>query len=97
MRACRGQRLKARVPSAVYLEMSPAGHCPHHEVPNTVTTLMVKWISTGEAPVPEGEETFVEEEGGRPIKVRNLGSKPVVSPSNWLTNVVKYYEKRSQN
>lgn len=83
-----GRRLKKRVPSAIYLEMSPAGHCPHHEVPNTVTTLMLRWISTGEAPVPEGGEASIEEEGGRLIKVRNLGSKPSSAPSNWLTNIL---------
>jgi pimeloyl-ACP methyl ester carboxylesterase len=28
-----GQRLKRRLPEAQYLELAPAGHCPHHEAP----------------------------------------------------------------
>jgi pimeloyl-ACP methyl ester carboxylesterase len=28
-----GQRLKRKLPEAQYLELAPAGHCPHHEAP----------------------------------------------------------------
>lgn len=28
-----GQKVKQQVPEATYYEMSPAGHCPHDEVP----------------------------------------------------------------
>lgn len=31
-----GQRAKQRNPDAVYYELSPAGHCPHHEAPEVL-------------------------------------------------------------
>ncbi len=31
-----GQRVKQHVPDAVYYELSPVGHCPHHEAPEVI-------------------------------------------------------------
>uniref|UniRef100_A0A7I4D1T7 AB hydrolase-1 domain-containing protein n=1 Tax=Physcomitrium patens TaxID=3218 RepID=A0A7I4D1T7_PHYPA len=31
-----GQRAKQRNPDAIYYELSPAGHCPHHEAPEVL-------------------------------------------------------------
>jgi hypothetical protein len=39
------RRLKRRVPTADYFAISPAGHCPHHEAPNTVNHLIRAWIA----------------------------------------------------
>lgn len=40
-----GQRLKRVCPDAQYYEVSPAGHCPHHEAPATVALVLSSWIS----------------------------------------------------
>ncbi|GFR43641.1 hypothetical protein Agub_g4742, partial [Astrephomene gubernaculifera] len=39
-----GQRLKRRLPGATYLELSPAGHCPHHEAPRAVNRALRAWV-----------------------------------------------------
>ena len=39
------RRLKRRVPAVDYFSLSPAGHCPHHEVPNAVNTVLREWIA----------------------------------------------------
>ena len=48
-----GQRLKRRVPTAAYYEMSPAGHCPHHEQPAAVNTIMASWLASQISGTPE--------------------------------------------
>ena len=48
-----GQRLKRRVPDATYYELSPAGHCPHHERPQAVNELMAAWMSNQVSGTPE--------------------------------------------
>lgn len=39
-----GQRLKWVYENAQYYEVSPAGHCPHHEAPATVALVLCSWI-----------------------------------------------------
>jgi len=40
-----GQRLKRIFgPRADYFEVSPAGHCPHHEAPDVVSSAIGEWI-----------------------------------------------------
>lgn len=39
-----GFRVKRQVPEAPYYEISPAGHCPHDEVPEVVNFLLRGWI-----------------------------------------------------
>lgn len=39
-----GFQVKQQVPDAPYYEISPAGHCPHDEVPEVVNFLMRGWI-----------------------------------------------------
>jgi hypothetical protein len=39
------RRLKRRVPSVTYYSLSPAGHCPHHEVPAAVNTILLEWVA----------------------------------------------------
>ncbi|KAH9543187.1 hypothetical protein CY35_13G050300 [Sphagnum magellanicum] len=41
-----GQRVKQHVPDAVYYELSPVGHCPHHEAPEVVNFLIRKWVQS---------------------------------------------------
>ncbi|PQQ20945.1 pheophytinase chloroplastic [Prunus yedoensis var. nudiflora] len=39
-----GLQVKQQVPEAPYYEISPAGHCPHDEVPEVVNYLLRGWI-----------------------------------------------------
>ncbi|KAK7404260.1 hypothetical protein VNO78_05007 [Psophocarpus tetragonolobus] len=39
-----GLQVKKRVPEAPYYEISPAGHCPHDEVPEVINFLLRGWI-----------------------------------------------------
>lgn len=48
-----GQRLKRQLPSATYLELAPAGHCPHHEAPTAINSIIRTWV----AAVEEGQHT----------------------------------------
>jgi hypothetical protein len=43
-----GHRAKRLLPSAVYLELSPAGHCPHHEAPTAVNSIIAAFIDAVE-------------------------------------------------
>lgn len=44
-----GQRLKRQLPSATYLELAPAGHCPHHEAPTAINSVISTWVQAVEA------------------------------------------------
>ncbi|XP_019151345.1 PREDICTED: pheophytinase, chloroplastic-like [Ipomoea nil] len=44
-----GFRVKRRMPEAPYYEISPAGHCPHDEVPEVVNFLLRGWIRSLES------------------------------------------------
>ncbi|GMH35967.1 hypothetical protein BSKO_03835 [Bryopsis sp. KO-2023] len=44
-----GQRLKRIVPDAMYYEVTPAGHCPHHERPGSVNSIASQWITAIES------------------------------------------------
>ncbi|KAK7312115.1 hypothetical protein VNO77_35718 [Canavalia gladiata] len=39
-----GQQVKRQVPEAPYYQVSPAGHCPHDEVPEVINFLLRGWI-----------------------------------------------------
>lgn len=39
-----GARIKRERPDATYFEVSPAGHCAHHEAPAAVNLLLAEWI-----------------------------------------------------
>ncbi|XP_027113921.2 pheophytinase, chloroplastic [Coffea eugenioides] len=51
-----GLQVKRQLPEAPYYEISPAGHCPHDEVPEVVNFLLRGWIrnveSQGSAALP---------------------------------------------
>ncbi|XP_057524446.1 pheophytinase, chloroplastic [Amaranthus tricolor] len=44
-----GQQVKKQLPDAPYYEISPAGHCPHDEVPEVVNYLLRGWIKSLES------------------------------------------------
>jgi hypothetical protein len=50
-----GQKAKRQRPDARYIEISPAGHCPHHEAPETVNTLVGEWIAELEEEQGQGQ------------------------------------------
>jgi len=65
-----GQRLKRAIPRAEYYEISPGGHCPAHECPETTNALISDWIEYCEsgrigAPpfgTPDGAGTLIQGE-----------------------------------
>lgn len=98
-----GARLKRRVKQAVYIELSPAGHCPANEVPSTVNEAISEWILSGANGVPWslglGATREIKEGDGRIIKLTNLGTgdrlegdtAPINSISrfvNWLDTLI---------
>ncbi|KAK9154820.1 hypothetical protein Sjap_002300 [Stephania japonica] len=50
-----GQMIKKQVPEAPYYVISPAGHCPHDEVPEVVNYLLRGWIENLES---QGSESL---------------------------------------
>ncbi len=75
-----GQRLKRRLPSATYLELSPAGHCPHHEAPAAVNRAARAWVAAqegnGALGLALGESWDVTEADGRVVRVSHIEGKP---------------------
>ncbi|KAJ3684427.1 hypothetical protein LUZ61_013591 [Rhynchospora tenuis] len=62
-----GLQVKRKVPDAPYYEISPAGHCPHDEVPEVINFLLRGWIknleSNGSIALPFIEGPEYEELG----------------------------------
>jgi len=76
-----GQRAKRALGDEVcdYYELSPAGHCPHHEAPAAVNSLMGDWIrAVAEGvPRPKGKSTHPSHvSGGRDVEVTLLDGSP---------------------
>ncbi|KAI0511739.1 hypothetical protein KFK09_012371 [Dendrobium nobile] len=44
-----GLKVKRQIPQAPYYQISPAGHCPHDEVPEVVNYLLRGWIKSLES------------------------------------------------
>ncbi|XP_074308396.1 pheophytinase, chloroplastic [Silene latifolia] len=86
-----GQQVKRQLPDTPYYEISPAGHCPHDEVPEVINYLLRGWIgnleSKGSATLPLVDDTegigydftkdveFMKEESKKSVRVRFFGSK----------------------
>ncbi|XP_078436256.1 pheophytinase [Wolffia australiana] len=86
-----GLQVKRQVPHAPYYEISPAGHCPHDEVPEVVNYLLRGWIKNLESdgrvalPLVEGIEDieqglskeleFIKDGSRKSVKVNVRGSK----------------------
>ncbi|KAL8243403.1 hypothetical protein R6Q59_009661 [Mikania micrantha] len=66
-----GLQVKRQLPEAPYYQISPAGHCPHDEVPEVVNYLLRGWIknleSRGFVALP-----LVDDESGRFDVAKNL-------------------------
>ncbi|ESR52172.1 hypothetical protein CICLE_v10031731mg [Citrus x clementina] len=98
-----GLQVKRQVPEAPYYEISPAGHCPHDEVPEVVNYLLRGWIKNLESqgsvalPLLDDEENiqsviardleFVREESKKSVRVRIYGSR--FSLWNWIGSFIK--------
>ncbi|KAK3277969.1 hypothetical protein CYMTET_14062 [Cymbomonas tetramitiformis] len=41
-----GHRLKRRIPEASYFQVTPSGHCPHHETPEAVNKVIIEWTKS---------------------------------------------------
>lgn len=71
-----GQRLKRAVPSAVYLELSPSGHCPHHETPAAMNRAIEASIASLERrhphPLAVGQAWQVTEADGRAVRIEHV-------------------------
>lgn len=86
-----GLQVKRQVPEAPYYEISPAGHCPHDEVPEVVNFLLRGWIRTLESngsvalPLLDDSEPveysisrdleFIRDGSRKSVEVRFFGSK----------------------
>nr|XP_023924561.1 pheophytinase, chloroplastic isoform X2 [Quercus suber] len=86
-----GLQVKRQVPEAPYYEISPAGHCPHDEVPEVVNYLLRGWIKNletqGSIALPllddcesidysiARELEFVRDGSRKSLSVRFFGSK----------------------
>ena len=42
------QRIKRILPQSYLIELSPCGHCPHHECPEIVNSLLIEWIGSAD-------------------------------------------------
>jgi len=84
-----GHRAKRTLPTAEYWEITPAGHCPHHEAPEAVNLLLQDWIlrmeNGEEAPdLSQGETKTVPRDlsldqdavGKPPFTIRLHGAEP---------------------
>ncbi|CAH2072818.1 unnamed protein product, partial [Thlaspi arvense] len=80
-----GKKIKREMPNAPYYEISPAGHCPHDEVPEVVNYLMRGWIkhleSGGFEALPlldDGEDDWEQSSIAREIEFPREGWKKAV-------------------
>ncbi|KAB5540986.1 hypothetical protein DKX38_013960 [Salix brachista] len=78
-----GLQVKQQVPEAPYYEISPAGHCPHDEVPEAVNYLLRGWIknleSHGSVALPLHDDAEVVENSiARDLEFVREGSRKSV-------------------
>lgn len=85
-----GLQVKKKVPKAPYYQISPAGHCPHDEVPEVINFLLRGWIKNVESqgcfslPLLEDSDStkftvvkqleFIREDSKKSVMVRYLGN-----------------------
>lgn len=98
-----GLQVKRQVPEAPYYEISPAGHCPHDEVPEVVNYLLRGWIKNletqGSVALPlldDGESIqysiardleFVRDGSSKSVRVHFFGSR--FSLWNMIRSLIK--------
>eukprot|EP00611_Tribonema_gayanum_P012137 TRINITY_DN226_c2_g1_i1.p1 TRINITY_DN226_c2_g1~~TRINITY_DN226_c2_g1_i1.p1 ORF type:complete len:485 (-),score=150.70 TRINITY_DN226_c2_g1_i1:303-1757(-) len=68
-----GHRAKRAAPRAPYYELTPSGHCPHHETPAAVNHIVGGWIKS------------IESGGPPPL---TPGGDPSSEIEEWLTGAV---------
>eukprot|EP01025_Chloroclados_australasicus_P046825 TRINITY_DN5177_c4_g1_i1.p1 TRINITY_DN5177_c4_g1~~TRINITY_DN5177_c4_g1_i1.p1 ORF type:complete len:479 (+),score=45.89 TRINITY_DN5177_c4_g1_i1:136-1437(+) len=75
-----GQRLKRLLPKADYYELTPCGHCPHHETPKSVNFVIQKWVEgveNGEGgPLNLGQQMQILEGESRVITIQHIVGAP---------------------
>lgn len=99
-----GLQVKRQVPEAPYYEISPAGHCPHDEVPEVVNFLLRGWIKNLESegsvalPLLDDPESTTLSNIARDLEFPRDGSKKSVqvrffgsklSLWNWITSYLQ--------
>lgn len=67
-----GLHVKRQIPEAPYYQISPAGHCPHDEVPEVVNYLLRGWIKSLESDGFVGLPMLDNEESGQNDVARDL-------------------------
>ncbi|XP_066320881.1 pheophytinase, chloroplastic-like [Miscanthus floridulus] len=87
-----GIKVKQQVPEAPYYEISPAGHCPHDEVPEVINYLLRGWLknleSEGSIDLPFLEEPSYAEHGvSRELEFVREGSRKSVSVRLYGTKI----------
>jgi len=98
-----GLQVKQQVPEAPYYEITPAGHCPHDEVPEVVNYLLRGWIknleSKGSVALPllddaesiqdriARELEFLRDGLKKSVRVQFLGS--IFSPWNHISSYIR--------
>ncbi|CAL5400808.1 unnamed protein product [Camellia sinensis] len=76
-----GLQVKRQLPEAPYYEISPAGHCPHDEVPEVLNFLLRGWIKNLESqgsvalPLLDNPECGVEYDIARDLEFFREGSR----------------------
>eukprot|EP01024_Parvocaulis_polyphysoides_P073072 TRINITY_DN9365_c0_g3_i1.p1 TRINITY_DN9365_c0_g3~~TRINITY_DN9365_c0_g3_i1.p1 ORF type:complete len:455 (+),score=75.50 TRINITY_DN9365_c0_g3_i1:22-1365(+) len=100
-----GQRLKRILPQADYYELTPCGHCPHHETPNSVNYVVKEWIKGVEqgqgqgqdqgqrGPLKLGDEVQIEEDRGRMISVKHIEGAPRNAFEKWDNGVNQVFNR----
>lgn len=97
-----GERASAQLKTAAYFELDNAGHCPHHEVSDTVNRIMETWIDLVENgvamedlathPVLAGlEGRVVESLTGEAVTVTLKGQKE----ESIMTKITSFFSSRS--
>ncbi|KAH1219751.1 Pheophytinase, chloroplastic [Glycine max] len=78
-----GLQVKRQVPEASYYQISPAGHCPHDEVPEVINFLLRGWIRNLESegsislPLLDGLDNL-KQANARELEFMKEGSKKSV-------------------
>lgn len=76
-----GQRAFRRLHcDASYYELSPTGHCPHHEAPSATNLALQDWLGTldnrDSSSLCAGDHVVVNEGNGRQVTVAKVDGKP---------------------
>eukprot|EP00966_Prymnesium_polylepis_P215647 4993894-Prymnesium_polylepis.2 len=83
----RAHRRASAVSAAVPLyEISPCGHCAHHEAPNTINRLLAEWVESveSEREPPQSIGTTQEDGAVRQVQCARGDGHNVRGPIEWL-------------